>query len=327
MHALHGMATINPPESTSEPTKADVHETARHERSRSHVPEEQIVHGTVPTTADRAFITQPLGWSSILAATVVALGVWLALHLLGIGIGLIGFAPDAGSLRGWGIGVGIWSFIAPIIALFIGGLVAGRMAPTINSLNAAIHGAVVWALTLLLTMLLVVNMLQSVASGVASTGEAVASEAAQRAQQVDAQTMMSPVNEQLQQRGLPPLSQQEMQAVAQDAVTERAQGPLSRQQIVVIVEKRTKLKGPQAQQAAAAIEQQVGDVKQQVGEAGQKVAKGAEKAADVTGTALLAMFALMMLTLGAAIFGSILSVRRERREHVVLPRAHTRVAT
>jgi hypothetical protein len=298
------MATNQPPESTSAPTKADVHESPRHERSRSHhVPEEQIVHGTVPTTADRAFITQPLG----------------------IGVGLIGFAPDAGSLRGWGIGVGIWSFIAPIIALFIGGLVAGRMAPTINSLNAAIHGGVVWALTLLLTILLVVNMLQSLASGVASTGEALASGAAKGVSQVDSQTMMAPVNKQLEQRGLPALSPEEMQAVAQDAMTQGAQGDLSREQMVGIVEKRTKLTGAQAEEVASAIEQQMASVQDKVDEAGQKVAKGAEKAAEVTGTALLAMFALMVLTLGAAIFGSILSVRRERREHVVLPRAHTRV--
>jgi phosphotransferase system glucose/maltose/N-acetylglucosamine-specific IIC component len=43
----------------------------------------------------------------------------------------------------------VWSLIAPIVALFIGGLVAGRMAPTINTANAAIHGAVVWALSVI----------------------------------------------------------------------------------------------------------------------------------------------------------------------------------
>lgn len=95
-------------------------------------------------------IVSPIGWSAILAATAVAIGAWIVLHLLGISIGLITINPDdASNLKSIGIGTGVWSLIAPIVALFIGGLVAGRLAPTINTANAAIHGAVVWALSVI----------------------------------------------------------------------------------------------------------------------------------------------------------------------------------
>ena len=101
-------------------------------------------------SAERSTIASPLGWSAIFAAAVVAIGAWIVLHMLGMAIGLITIDPnDASNLRKIGIGTGVWSLIAPIVALFIGGLVAGRLAPTINTANAAIHGAVVWALSVI----------------------------------------------------------------------------------------------------------------------------------------------------------------------------------
>jgi hypothetical protein len=70
-------------------------------------------------TAERSAIVSPVGWSAIFAAATVAVGTWLVLHLIGIGVGLTAIDPtDASSLRRVGIGTGIWSLIAPIIALF-----------------------------------------------------------------------------------------------------------------------------------------------------------------------------------------------------------------
>ena len=95
-------------------------------------------------------------WSSIFAASVASFGIWLVLHLLGIGIGLTAIDPDdPSSLRAIGIGTGIWSLVAPLIALFIGGLIVGRLAPTWNQMNGAIYGIVVWAVTVVAALVLV----------------------------------------------------------------------------------------------------------------------------------------------------------------------------
>ena len=47
MHAVQVMATTQPPESSSEPTRAEIHETTKRERHRSHVPEDAIVQEIV----------------------------------------------------------------------------------------------------------------------------------------------------------------------------------------------------------------------------------------------------------------------------------------
>ena len=83
-------------------------------------------------------------WSVIFAGTVFSIGLWILLQSLGMGLGLAAVDTDnAGSLRGVGIGTGIWSLIAPLIALFVGGLVVGRMMGVRDRLGAAIHGGAI----------------------------------------------------------------------------------------------------------------------------------------------------------------------------------------
>ena len=68
-----------------------------------------------------------LHWSAIFGGALLATGVWILLQVLGTGVGLSAVdTSDASSLRGVGIGTGIWSIIAPLIAMFVGGLLVGR---------------------------------------------------------------------------------------------------------------------------------------------------------------------------------------------------------
>src|SRR5689334_8472866 len=150
-------------------------------RSAMAIPTEPVVPVLIPpslggpqVTAERSAIVSPLGWSAIFAGAAVALGIWMILHLFGIGVGLTSIDPnDAGTLRGVGIGVGVWSVIAPIVALFIGGLVAGRVAPTINTANAAIHGGVVWAITAITALIVMTMAVGVVVRSAAATGAAI----------------------------------------------------------------------------------------------------------------------------------------------------------
>jgi hypothetical protein len=82
-------------------------------------------------------------------------GVQLLLSLLGIGIGLGivnpagGDNPDVGTFS---TGAAIWWGISSLIALIIGGYVAGRLAGVARPLDGALHGLLTWALTLVVTV-------------------------------------------------------------------------------------------------------------------------------------------------------------------------------
>ncbi len=131
---------------------------------------DEVITEDLITKPERRVIASPIGWGAIFAAAFVAGGVWLLLHLFGIAIGLTAIDPhDRSSLHSVGMGTGVWSLIAPVIALFVGGLVAGRIAPTINTLNAAIHGAVTWALTMLATFTFVFMMLGAMLGAMSRT--------------------------------------------------------------------------------------------------------------------------------------------------------------
>lgn len=284
----------------------------------------------VVVTAERSAIVSPLGWSAILAGATVALGVWLVLHVLGIGIGLTAVDPeDAGTLRGVGIGTGVWSAIAPILALFVGGLVAGRMAPTINTANAAIHGAVVWALTALVSMILVSMAVSSAVKGAAAAGRG-AIEAVAGAQLEDLglsrADLVAPINERLEAEGLPPVSARSLEAAARDAIRSAVrEGKIDREQLVQSLTRNMALTRPEAERVATLVEQRVAQARERAGEAGEQATRSALQAAEATGKVLLVLSIVMILGFAAAVAGAIASVRRERREHVVLPRAQTTV--
>jgi len=87
-------------------------------------------------------------WSAVVAGTVVALGLWGVLQLLGLGAGLIAIDPDdPATARGIAVGAGAWSVLAPMLAMFAGGYVAVKLASTDEQRVAGLHGLVVWGLT------------------------------------------------------------------------------------------------------------------------------------------------------------------------------------
>lgn len=299
-----------------------------------------IYSGPPLVTAERSAIVSPLGWSAIFAGATVAVGVWLVLHMLGIGIGLIAIDPDeADSLRAVGIGTGIWSAIAPLIALFIGGLVAGRMAPTINTANAAIHGAVVWALTGVAALLLLATAVSSAVRGAAAAGAAVGQSAAAAVgmapSDLDLQDfglasedVLAPINQRLKAEGIEPVTAAQLEAAAKDVLRVAVRdGRLDREVLVSSLTRNTRMSRAEAERVADRAEQRYAELRARASAAGQKATRTALQAAETTGKVMLVLSILMVLGLGASIAGAIASVRRERREHVVLPRAQTTVRT
>src|ERR1051325_12225951 len=95
---------------------------------------------TVPVQgADEGYMdvaaTRPLiSWGAIFGGAFAALGLWMLLYAFGLAIGLTGLDPnDKGSLKSSGIFTGVWGLLAPLLALFIRGFVAGRGAGVFRS--------------------------------------------------------------------------------------------------------------------------------------------------------------------------------------------------
>jgi hypothetical protein len=94
-----------------------------------------------------------LSWGAIFGGTFVAAGVWILLYTFGLALG---------------VSMGMWSFIAPVLALFVGGLVTARCAGFVDRASGAIHGAVMWGLTMLAGTILIGIALSSLLGSMVS---------------------------------------------------------------------------------------------------------------------------------------------------------------
>lgn len=111
--------------------------------------------------------TRRVSWGAIFAGVVVALVVELLLGTLGLAIlmGTIDPATEVDTLRGVGVGTGIWLALTALVALFFGGWTAGRLAGQPLRFDGAMHGVVTWGLCTLVTTWLATNLAGSVISG------------------------------------------------------------------------------------------------------------------------------------------------------------------
>lgn len=97
-------------------------------------------------------------WGAIIAGTVVGLAVFFMLSLLGMGIGLTAIEVDANNPLGIvPTASPIWLFISQIVALGVGGFVAGRLAGVLHKAGAILHGTAVWGLATLAAAWLAVS--------------------------------------------------------------------------------------------------------------------------------------------------------------------------
>ncbi len=280
-----------------------------------------------------------MSWGAVIGGVVAALGVAILLYALGLALGLdVMVDPnDPGSLRSSGIFTSIWMLVTSLIALFVGGLVAGRGSNALTHMSASIHGLVMWALTTLAAVWLVLNVFGSVISGVASVGktavEAGAGAIAGGAEQAgdlakrlgfDAETALEPINQRLQAEGKPAITPEQLEAATKDvAQTAVRSGRIDREQLITAIGQNTALSRADAQEVAGRIEQQFSQgrerVKGTLSQAGETLQTGTLKAADATGKVFWGVFFAMALGLGAAIGGANVGIGRRQRLWVERP--------
>jgi hypothetical protein len=276
---------------------------------------------------DEPTSTFHISWGAVFGGAFVALGVWILLHALGLALGLTAINPnDTNSLRGIGIGTGIWSVAAPLVALFLGGLVCARLAGVIDRGTGAMHGAVLWGLTAVLGVVLVGMAIGAVVGLGARVGGLALGAAGRGAPQVmskmNADDALGPINQKLRQQGAPPVTSGQVQAAIGDVLTRALrEGKVDRETLINALTANTSLDRADAEQVGGRLESQfdqsLTDVRQ-----------GALKAAEATGKALWAVFFALLLGLISSVAGAIVGVSRRQREGlVVAPAAPTPTPT
>jgi len=286
-----------------------------------------------------------LSWGAIFGGAVTALGLWILLYAFGLAVGLSGLDPaNPNSARSSGIFTGVWALIAPLIALFVGGWVAGRGSSVLSRAHGASHGLVMWGLTTLLGASMVAVVMSAVVGGALSVGKAAISAGgsaigaaatgsggAARWMGIDANDALGPINQRLSAEGKPTITADQLQAGTRDVIQSAVrEGRLDRETLIAAIVGNTGLSRADAEQIGDRIQTQYqgasAQVQDQLQGAAQKAQAGALKAGDVTGKAFWGVFGALLMGLIAAVAGGAAGApgipgHRRRRERVVGPPA------
>ncbi|RYY19231.1 MAG: hypothetical protein EOO36_06260, partial [Cytophagaceae bacterium] len=109
-----------------------------------------------------------ISWGAILAGTVLAIVLQLALSLLGLGIGLGTIDPltEQNPMAGIGIGAAIWWIVTMLGSLYLGATVASRLAGIPRPTDGLLHGLLTWSVVTLLTFYLLTTAVGRIIGGV-----------------------------------------------------------------------------------------------------------------------------------------------------------------
>lgn len=88
-------------------------------------------------------------WGPILSGSFVSLGIWMFLNALGAAIG-------GASNRGFSSWTAVYVLVAPIIALFFGGMIVARgLVVSVSRASSALHAAAVWGFSMVIGAFLI----------------------------------------------------------------------------------------------------------------------------------------------------------------------------
>lgn len=270
-----------------------------------------------------AYASSRVSWPAIFAGAILSVGLWILLHVLGLAAGLTSIDPTSpSSLRAAGIGTGVWSALATLIALFAGGVLAGRIAGPVDRVGGALHGAVLWGLTTIAGMFLVVSVAGALLQGAARLGGSVVSAAGGLASVADSndpmevlglksKDLLAPLNQKLQEQGKPTISAEQVQAAVKDAARSAVrEGRFDREILMSALQRNTSLTRADVEDLAVQVDQGMGRFSAKL-DAAQA---GALQAAESTGKGLWWVFFALLLGFFAALGGAALGVSPMQRQ-------------
>lgn len=259
-------------------------------------------------------------WTAVFAGAAIAAGLWLLLQLIFTGGALTAVdADDVENARAFGIGTTVSSVLAPLLAMFAGGLIAGRIANHYDRKVAGLHGGLVWALTSLLGVVLLSSAVSALLDRTPLRGHAdmMAPAPGTRAYVDDS---LRDLNARLKAQGAPQISVDAFIDAAHHGSVGRDAG-VDREAFIARLDDKTKLSRPETEAALDHLGQRAADVIAAAGELGAHRER-ALAAADDAGNALLAAGLGLLLCLVCAVAGALVGARalggaggRGRRGH------------
>ncbi|MGH8603528.1 MAG: hypothetical protein ACREXR_12375 [Gammaproteobacteria bacterium] len=198
-------------------------------RRDPNVPDSDLPLGTV-TSVERLEYLAPIkriAWGAVFAGVVLAIGIQVLLNMLGTGIGastidpLRGNTPDAEVL---GISAAVWWILASLIALFVGGWTAARLAGMPRQVDGMLHGLLTWGLSTLVVFYclgtivggLIGGTFNLISGGVAAVAPQVADAVASEAD-LSWENIRQEARQLLRQTGNPNLQPEALERRAQQA--------------------------------------------------------------------------------------------------------------
>jgi hypothetical protein len=123
------------------------------------------------TYVERPAAYRRISWGAIFAGTVIAMVVQILLGMLGVGVGATTIDPATqGSPSGGALSVGaaIWWVVSSLIAVFLGGWVAARLAGMPRRQDGMLHGLVTWGFSTLVLFYLLTTTVSGLVGGTMS---------------------------------------------------------------------------------------------------------------------------------------------------------------
>jgi len=251
----------------------------------------------------------------------------MLLQLIGLGLGLCA-VHNAESLRGVGAGTAIWSLVSPLVAMFLGGLIAGRLAQTYDRKVAGVHGLVMWAITSILGLCTTIWLVAMVAAGAARAGGAAidatghmtsgSSDAELRAPTLrelglDANNVLGPINQRLTADNKPAVSVAQFEAAVRGMVQSGlARGDFDQELLIDQLVAHTSLSRADANDVERQIEAQLDPLDTRPYHLEHRAERFVVSAVDASGRALATGGLALLLGLITSVIGAMVAMRRPR---------------
>jgi len=246
-------------------------------------------------------------WTAVFAGTAIAAGLWLLLQLIFTGGALSAIDPeDVDHARAFGIGTTAGTVLAPLIAMFLGGLIAGRIANHHDRKVAGLHGGLVWAVTSLLGVVLLSSAVSALLDRTTVRAHA-AMPAPPPGTRAYVDDSLRELNARLKAQGAPQISVDAFIDAAHHGSVRRDAG-VDRAAFLARLDDKTKLSRPEAEAALDHLGQRAPDVIAAAGQLGAHRERALASAEDA-GNALLAAGLGLLLCLICAVAGALFGAR------------------
>ncbi len=278
-----------------------------------------ILPGAGDRVSTYASAIRRISWGAIFAGVIIAMVVQVLLGLLGFGIGIASVDPATATAetgQGFAIGMAIWWVVSSLIALFLGGWVAGRLAGFPKASDGGLHGLVAWAAMTVFSLYLVTTAVGSlvggtlsvVGQGLQATAQTAVQTATNQAAAPDQSAGSDANMERVRREAREALQNPQTAAAEVDQAFERlfTKGPggetrINREEAVNMLSERGTMDRAQAEQTVAQWEQTLRQGQQQMAELKENVQQTASEARKPVAHA--AIWSFVALSLGALAAG------------------------